>query len=119
MNTYTSELLRRAQFYGMDPATADAGATVGAAIDAGIITLTAVLADVRSCSNRAELDAKLLALAADVALLEHVEQDDVADGTGLPVEDTTSNAGVVLGVAADQVRDGGPRDAQLEGIEVV
>lgn len=65
---YTTELIHRSQFYGFDPATIEAGATIGAAIDAGVVSLTDVLHQVRACSNRDELDAKLLALAADVAL---------------------------------------------------
>lgn len=68
MNTTSTELARLAALSGMDTAVTEAGVTIGAAIDAGLISLADVLQQVSSCHDHAELDGMLLALAADVAL---------------------------------------------------
>jgi hypothetical protein len=65
---FTQELTRRTQAAGASSAVTEAGAVIGAAIDAGLVSLTDVLHQVRSCSTRDELDAMLTALAVDLAL---------------------------------------------------
>ena len=65
MAAITSELLRRhaAQRQGTAPTAA---AVLGAAIDAGILSLDEVLALARSCSSAGELGDALAILAATV-----------------------------------------------------
>jgi hypothetical protein len=52
----------------MASATTEAAALCGRAVDVGVITLDDVLELVHGCEDAAQLDGRLLALAADVAL---------------------------------------------------
>ena len=64
----TSALLRKCQERGEYPTTTAICAGLGAAVDAGIITLTDLLDLVRSCSTADELGDALVMLATTAQL---------------------------------------------------
>ena len=64
----TSQLLAKAQAAGVDELGAAVLAALGAAVDAGIISLPALLDLVRSCSTAAQLADALVMLAASEQL---------------------------------------------------
>ncbi len=65
---YSADLLRKCQERGEYPTTTAICAGLGAAVDAGIITLTDLLDLVRSCSTADELGDALVMLAASAQL---------------------------------------------------
>lgn len=68
MIAITGELVRRCEQQRLCAATTAAVTLCGRAVDLGVISLDAVCALVDSCATREQLDGKLLALTAAVAL---------------------------------------------------
>ena len=68
LSHYSAELVRRCEARQMCTATMAAAAILGAAVDAGIVTLDDLLCLVRSCSTTDELGDALTMLAASAQL---------------------------------------------------
>jgi hypothetical protein len=78
------ELTRRCDTAGYSPLLTEAAAAIGAAIDAGLVTLDAVLDQVRRCETADELADLMLHLAAAAPREEPPARERVFRVVGLP-----------------------------------